>query len=112
MPKNTTRVIAHGRSTVSTPAQTSVGAVAGIILNANALRTGMVIQNTGTTVIYLTLGATVPTVTAYHYALAACSVADNGIGGVYIDDAWNGVVRAIGSAGGGSVVITEILLDD
>jgi hypothetical protein len=96
------------RSVANTPAQTSVGAGAGQILAANANRRGMIIQNTGTTTIYLSLGGVNPTTTAYHFCLKACSGANDGSGGAYVDDVWTGAVQAIGSAGGGSVVITEI----
>lgn len=112
MPRNTTRVIPHQRNTISTPAQTSVGAGAGIILAANALRTGLTVQNTGTTVIYLAYGSTNPTATAYHYSLAACTVAHDGTGGFWSDDVWNGVVRAIGSGAGGGVAVSEVLMED
>lgn len=90
------------------PAQTAVGASAGTILNENRARRGLIIQNTGTTVIYLTLGSTNPTVTAYHMALKACTNANDGTGGIYSDDSWIGQVNAIGSAGGGTIVITEV----
>lgn len=99
---------ARQRNSASTPAQTSVSDSAGVILAANDDRKGLIVQNSGTTTIYLTLGATNPTVTAYHVALAACTAGDDGKGGAYFDEAWTGVVRAIGSAAGGSVVITEI----
>lgn len=92
----------------STPAQTSVGAVAGQVLAANVDRRGLVIQNTGTTVIYLVLGSGTPTTSVYHVALKPCASADDGLGGAYIDDGWTGAVQAIGSAGGGAIVITEI----
>ena len=104
---NRVLVEARQRKTASSVAQTSVGAGAGTILAANDNRKGLIVVNTGTTVIYLGLGRT-PTVTAYHYPLAACSVADDGKGGQYFDDSWTGSVLAIGSAGGGSVVVTEI----
>jgi hypothetical protein len=100
-------IYAKPRKTASTPAQTSVGVGAGVILAANDNRKGLLIVNTGTTVIYLGLGAT-PTVTAYHYPLAACSSGDDGKGGQYFDDQWTGAVSAIGSAGGGTLVVTEI----
>lgn len=96
------------RTRATVPAQTSVGAGAGQIIAANEARRGLIIQNTGTTIIYITLGSTAPTTTAYHVALRACSVANDGNGGIYNDDAWTGAVQAIGSAGGGSVVITEV----
>lgn len=100
-------IYAKPRKTASTPAQTSVGAGAGVILAANDNRKGLLIVNTGTTIIYLGLGAT-PTVTAYHYVLGACAVGDDGKGGQYFDDQWTGAISAIGSAGGGAIVITEI----
>lgn len=96
------------RNGVSTPAQTSVGAGAGQILAVNTGRRGMIIQNTGTTVIYLTLGSATPTASVYHIALKAAAAQDDGSGGVYLDDVWTGAVQAIGSGGGGTLVITEI----
>lgn len=96
------------RSSASTAAQTSVSNVAGQILAANGGRKGLIIQNTGTTIIYLVLGAGTPTTSVYHVALKACSVANDGNGGIYNDDAWVGAVQAIGSGIGGSVVITEV----
>jgi hypothetical protein len=104
---NRVLVEARQRKTASAVAQTSVGAGAGVILAANDNRKGLIIVNTGTTIIYLGLGKT-PTVTAYHYPLGACSIADDGKGGQYFDDSWTGAVSAIGSAGGGTIVITEI----
>lgn len=99
---------AFPRETVSTPAQTAVSNVAGTLLATTRARRGLVIQNTGTTVIYLVLGSATPTSTAYHIALAACSSANDGRGGTYNDDAWIGAVQAISSAPGGTVCITEI----
>ena len=92
---------------VSTPAQTSVGNTAGVILAFNAKRKGFVVQNTGTTVLYLSLGTTLPTATVYHIALKAASSANDGTGGIYIDDGWIGAVNAIGSDVGGTCVVTE-----
>lgn len=112
MPRNTTRVIPHGRNISNTPAQTSVGAGAGVILNATPLRTGLIIQNTGTTIIYLSFGSVNPTTTVYHVALRACDAGNDGNGGIYVDDAWTGEVRAIGSGAGGTLVITEVLVED
>lgn len=93
--------------TVSTPAQTSQGTAAATIVTANPKRKGVLIQNTGTTIIKLSLGSTMPTATAYHYALAACTGANDGTGGTYVDDAWVGDINAISSSAGGTLVITE-----
>lgn len=99
---------AFPRETVSAAAQTSVSNVAGALLTFNRARRGLIIQNTGTTIIYLLLGSGTPTSSVYHIALPACSVANDGKGGIYNDDAWIGAVQAIGSAPGGTLVITEI----
>jgi hypothetical protein len=103
-----TSVQAFPRETVNTPAQTVVSNVAGTIFSTNRNRRGIVIQNTGTTVIYINLGSVAPTTSAYHAALRACSSSNDGNGGIYTDDAWVGPVQAISSAPGGTVVLTEI----
>lgn len=95
------------QASCSTPAQTSIGTAAALVLSANAKRKGFSAQNTGTTVIKLGFGATDPTQTVYHIALAACSVADDGTGGVYFDDAFTGDVRAISSGMGGTFLLSE-----
>lgn len=97
------------RTRSSTAAQTSVTGTASTILTANESRRGFVIQNTGTTKIYITLGTDTPTTSVYHFALAACTGANDGLGGVYIDDVWTGAVQAISSGAGGTCVITAIL---
>lgn len=93
--------------TASTAAQTSIGTTAAQVLAANAKRKGLIIQNTGTTIIRLLFGSGTPTQTVYHVALAACTAADDGKGGVHIDSSWVGAVQAISSAAGGTMVITE-----
>jgi hypothetical protein len=97
------------QATCSTPAQTAIADTAALVLAANAKRKGFSAQNTGTTVIKLAFGATNPTQTVYHVALAACTAADDGKGGIYFDDAFTGEVRAISSAAGGTFVIAEFL---
>lgn len=93
-------------STGSAPAQTAVGTDAGQILAANASRKRCIVQNTGLTKVKIAFGQT-PTATAYHYCLAACSAADAGDGGGWMDDMWTGAVSAISSSAGGTVVVTE-----
>lgn len=101
-------VCAFPRENISAPAQTSISNVAGALLLVNRARRGLVIQNTGTTIIYLVLGSATPTSSVYHVALRACSSANDGNGGIYNDDAWIGAIQAISSAPGGTVVITEV----
>jgi hypothetical protein len=97
-----------GSSTATTPVQTPVGTGVAQLLAPNSSRRRLLVQNTGTTVLYLSLGPTAPTTTAYHVALAACSSADDGSGGTYVDEMWGGVVRATSSASGGTCVVTEL----
>jgi hypothetical protein len=95
---------------VSTPAQTSISDTAGVVLAANPKRKGVMIQNTGTTVLKFTFGDTSPTSTVYHVALKACSSANDGTGGVYMDDACTLTVRGISTPTGGTAVIAEFTL--
>jgi hypothetical protein len=91
----------------STAAQTTVNDSAAVIVSANHKRKGLLIVNTGTTIVYLAMGTGDPSATVYHVALAACAVANDGTGGSWSDDTWIGPVRAISSAAGGKIVITE-----
>jgi len=85
----------------------SVGTSSTAVVNTNASRKEVTIINTGTTVIFLGLGQT-PTTTAYHIALAKCTAANDGTGGTWTSDMFKGTINAIGSAGGGTVVWTEL----
>ena len=101
-------VLGNKSSTSSTAAQTAVGTTAGQILAALSTRKEVIIQNTGTTIIKLILGAGTPTQTVYHVGLKAASAADDGTGGTFVSDLWTGAIQAISSAAGGTCVVTEI----
>jgi hypothetical protein len=90
----------------TTPAQTGITDTAAQILGLDPKRKGMIIQNTGTTVLKFVLGTATPTQTVYHIALGACTGADDGLGGTYFESSWVGAVQAISSAAGGTCVIT------
>lgn len=94
-------------STASAPSVQAVGTSSGSILATNAARKEAIIVNTGTTILYLGLGQ-VPTNTAYHIALAACTIANDGSGGTFVSDLWKGAINAISSAVSGAVVVTEL----
>lgn len=104
----TLTVAIAGSSTSTAPAQTSVGTAAVSLLASNASRKRAIVQNTGTTVIKIALSSTDPTQTAYHIALAPGSAADDGKGGVLIEEKWTGQIKAISSLAGGTVVVTEL----
>jgi hypothetical protein len=103
---------------VAGPTSTTANALPGVnpvtvngtsvaILSSNASRKECIIVNTGTTIIYLGLGATATT-TAYHIVLAKCTVANDGTGSSWTSDMWKGSINAIGSTTGGTVVVTEL----
>ena len=93
-------------STTSVPTRI-VTSLAAVIISANPLRRSMTIQNTGTEPVKITYGAVDPTTTVYHFALAPGTLADDGKGSFYVDDQWNGEVRAF-SDNPGSIVVMEI----
>lgn len=95
-------------TTASSPSQQSVGVAASTVLAANSSRKRLMLQNCGTSVIYIALGGTNPTTSNYHFALAACGVANDGSGQIYQDTMWLGAVRAISSASGGLLQVTEL----
>lgn len=95
------------RSATSTAAQTAVGTTAGQLLAANAGRKGLVIQNTGTTILYLVFGTSTPTTDVYHYALSACTANNDGKGGAWFDESWLGAVQGLSSGASGQCVMTE-----
>jgi hypothetical protein len=104
-----TNVKLQTSQTESVPvATTAVGASAVTILAANANRRQFSVVNTGTTIIYVSLGSTTPTTTVYHYPLKGCAVAHDATGGFVVSDMWRGDVKAIGSGAGGQVSVTEI----
>jgi hypothetical protein len=73
----------------------------------NTQRKETILVNTGTTVIKVGLGLT-PTQTAYSFALPPCNNSnDDGSGGVFVSDMWQGSIFAISDADGGSVCFTE-----
>jgi hypothetical protein len=95
-------------NTASAAAQTAVGTTAGQVLAANAGRKRVMLQNAGTTVIKIVLGAGTPTQSAYHLALPACGSANDGSNPPYQDIMWTGAIQAISSAAGGLLQVTEL----
>lgn len=95
-------------NTITNAAQTTIGTTAAQILAANASRKRVRIQNHGTTVIKLVLGAGTPTQTIYHIALRANGVAEDGSSPIFVDDMWIGAIQAISSAAGGLISVSEL----
>ncbi len=96
-------------ATSTAPASTAVVSTAGgtSLLAANTSRLEAIIVNIDVVTIYLALGGT-PTAAAYHVALQPCTAANDGTGGVFITDVWNGAIKAIAASGTGHVAVTEL----
>ena len=94
---------------VSTPAQTSIGTTAALFLVANPKRKGLIIQNTGATVLKFTFGTVNPTQTVYHISLGAATVADDGTGATYFESSWVGRINVISSGAAGQFIYAEML---
>jgi hypothetical protein len=95
-------------TTCSAPAQTAVSNSASKVLSANGSRAELIVVNTGTVPVFLGFGPAQPSATAYHVALAPCSSANDGTGGSFVCDWWEGDVYAIAPAGGGTICIGEL----
>lgn len=94
--------------TASACARQTVGTSSGSILASNTSRKRAIVTNVGIFPIYLGLGQT-PTTAAYHVALSACSnSADDGSGGVYVLDIWDGAINAICGNAAGAVSVVEM----
>lgn len=82
----------------------TVGGIKLMLANANRLRWS--VTNVSTDIIFLGLGK-IPTATSYDHVLPACvTSANDGSGGVIVDETWLGEIFAIALVGG-AVAITE-----
>lgn len=71
--------------------------VAGDVLSANGVRRAWAVQNLGTNTLYVRLGAGA-SATLFHIALQPGSANDDGKGGYFSDEAWQGVVSIAGTS--------------
>lgn len=101
-------VAAVTSTTASAASQQTIGTAAVTALAANASRKRVMLQNCGTTVIKIVLGAGTPTQNDYHFDLPACGSANDGSSPIWRDEMWLGVIKAISSASGGLLQVTEL----
>jgi hypothetical protein len=81
-------------ATANTP---SIGTSAGTALSANSARNSWAIQNLGTNVLYVRMGASAST-SEFHFALAPGSSNDDGRGASVSDDTFTGIVSVAGTS--------------
>lgn len=87
-----------------------LGAGALQLAQENRRRSSMFIVNVGITGVLVSFGF-IATSTVYTLPLAACASANDGSGGVIVDEVWKGTVWAIPASGAtsGTVLFTELL---
>ena len=97
-------------NTATDPTQTTVGTSAATALAAGT-RKAMSIQNQGTTIIYVLLGAGTPSSSKYTVALPACGANNDGSSAPYTGPpgvVWTGAVQWISSGVGGLATAVEL----
>lgn len=94
-------------ATVTSPGPTTIGTSSAQLLAANSSRKRMVLQNVGTTKLYILFGAGTASSSNYHIALPAGGNTNDGSSPVYSDTLWTGAIQAISSGAGGSVQAME-----
>lgn len=88
-----------------------IGSAALQIANGNPSRKELFLINTSTDIIYIGLGYA-PSFNgnggSYSFALAPClSAKDDGTGGIFVSDMWQGPIFAVSATGNGLLCFTE-----
>jgi hypothetical protein len=83
-----------GSSTANVP---SIATATGTVISANAARKSWAIQNVGTNVLFVRLGASA-SATVFHFALKGGTVDSDGLGAVISNDVWQGIVSVFGTS--------------
>lgn len=91
------------------PSEVNVGTGSSQLLALNNNRKRFIVQNVGTTKIYLLLGTGTASTSLYSVVLPGGTAANDGTGGSYIDELWQGPVEVVSSGTGGNVALTEII---
>lgn len=91
------------------PTTAAVTTAASVVAAVNTKRKRIIFQNTGTTIIKINLAAIDPSATVYTVALSACTSANDGTGGTFIEEMYQGECRAISSGSGGTLNITQVI---
>lgn len=94
-------------NTVSAAGPAAIGTSSAQLLAANAARKRLILQNVGTTKIFILFGAGTASAVNYHIALPAGGNANDGSSPMYIDSVWTGAIQAISSGAGGEVQAME-----
>jgi hypothetical protein len=103
----TVTVVPETSDAVNSAGPATIGTTSIQLLAANASRKRLILQNAGTTKIWVLFGSGTASSTNYHLALAAGGTSNDGSSTPYIDQLWTGAVQAISSAAGGSIQAVE-----
>jgi hypothetical protein len=94
-------------NTVSSAGPQTIGTSSTQALAANSSRKRLILQNVGTTKIWILFGAGAASSSNYHIALPAGGTSNDGSSPIYSDTLWTGAIQAISSAAGGSLQAEE-----
>ena len=98
----TTQPVSRAASATGTLTQVAGSATAVTVLASNASRLGCTIVNDSTSILYLGLSVTTPTISVYSYKLPAGSTFEMNPSVVY-----SGVIKGIWASANGNAVVTE-----
>jgi hypothetical protein len=94
-------------STATSAGPTAIGLSSAVALTANASRVRLVLQNVGTTQLYILEGSGSASSTNYTYILPMGGTTRDGSSPVVFDTIWKGAIQWASSAAGGLGIITE-----
>ena len=94
-------------ATSTSAGPTAIGTVSAQALAANASRVRLVLQNVGTTQLFILEGSGSASSTNYTYILPMGGTTRDGSSPVLFDTVWKGAIQWASSAGGGLGIITE-----
>lgn len=92
---------------ISIPNASAAGTGNTQVCQKNANRKEIILVNVGTVTIFISLGQPA-TSQNYSFALSPCAIANDGTGGLWISDIWQGEIHAITANGAGSAGLLNV----
>lgn len=103
----TVQLVPETSDDVSSAGPVTLGTSSTQLLAANPDRKRLILQNVGTTKIFVLFGSGTASSSNYHVALPAGGTSNDGSSPLYVDELWTGAIQAISSAVGGAIQALE-----